>query len=50
MSVALDISRTIHHMIVIKGQKMAQNDKKIGVSLYISGTIHCMTVIFGTHV
>ena len=35
----------------IKGQKMAQNDKKIVFfSLRVSGTIHHMIVIFGAHV
>ena len=35
----------------VKGQKMAQNDKKfLSVSLCISGTIHHMIVIFGAHV
>ena len=58
ISVALHISETIHHMIVIygvvsgvKGQKMDQNDKKnLSVSLRISGTVHQMIVIFGTYV
>ena len=35
----------------VKGQKMNQNDKKIlSVMLDISGTIHHMIVIYGTHV
>ena len=35
----------------VKGQKMVQNDKKImSVVLHISGTIHHMIVIYGTHV
>ena len=35
---------------VIKGQKMAQNDKKYVFALHISGTIHHMTVISGRQV
>ena len=36
---------------VLKGQKIAQNDKKSqSVSLITSGTVHHMIVIFGTHV
>ena len=35
----------------VKGQKMAQNDKKLcPLCLYISGTIHHMIFIYGTHV
>ena len=35
----------------IQGQKMAQNNKSIlSVTLHISGTIHQMIVIYGTHV
>ena len=33
----------------VKGQKMAQNDKKV-VSLCISGIVPYMVVVFGTHV
>ena len=34
----------------VKGQKMVQNDKKIlSVVLHISGTIHHMIFIYGTH-
>ena len=33
----------------VKGQKMAQNDKK-SVALHIPGSIHHMIMIFGTHV
>ena len=33
----------------VKGQKMAQNDKNY-VTLHISGSIHHMIVIIGTHV
>ena len=37
--------------IRVKGEKMAQNDKKfMSVTLHISGSIHHMIVIFGTHV
>ena len=36
-------------VLVIKGQKMAQNDKKFCLSLRIPGTIHHMIVIFDTH-
>ena len=34
----------------VKGQKMAQNDKKLSVALHISGSIHHMIVICGTQV
>ena len=35
----------------VKGQKMAQDDKKIlSVALHISGTTHHMILIYGTHV
>ena len=35
----------------VKGQKIAQDDQKIlSVELYISGTIHHMILINGTHV
>ena len=35
----------------VKGQKIAQYDQKIlSVELYISGTIHHMILINGTHV
>ena len=36
--------------VEVKGQKMAQSDKKFCVSLQISGTVHHMIVIFGAHV
>ena len=35
---------------VVKGQKTVQNDKKLSVTLDISGTIHHMIVIYGSHV
>ena len=36
---------------MVKGQKMAQNDKKkLTFPLYISGTIHHMILIYGVHV
>ena len=42
------ILRIIKGVRVVKGQKMAKNDKKVlPVSLDISGTIHHMIVIFG---
>ena len=34
----------------IKEEKMAQNNKKLCVLFHISGSIHDMVVIFGTHV
>ena len=34
----------------VKGQKMTQNDKKISVALHISGIMHHMIFIYGTHV
>ena len=35
----------------VKGQKMSQNDKKnLSVTLHISGSIHFMIMIVGTHV
>ena len=52
-----DISRQYIHFFesfifgavrVIKGQKIAQNDKNLSVVLDISGTIHHMIVICGT--
>ena len=77
-SVALSISGTIHHMIVIYGAKAwndnisrcffqfsnfdfpgcqgaeraknAQNDENLSVARYISGTIHHMIFIYGTHI
>ena len=37
--------------VVEKGQKMAQNDKKLwSVSPRVSGTVDHMIVIFGAHV
>ena len=37
--------------MVVKGQRMAQNDKKgLSFSDRISGTVHQMIMIFGTHV
>ena len=34
----------------VKGQKMAQDDKKImSVALHISGTIHHVIFIYGSH-
>ena len=34
----------------VKGQKMTHNDKKISVTLHISGSINYMIMIFGTYV
>ena len=34
----------------VKGQNLVQNNKKFSVTLHISGTIHHMNVIYGTHV
>ena len=33
----------------VKEQKMARNDKKLSVTLHISGSIHHMIVIYGVH-
>ena len=33
----------------VKGKKMSQNDKVLSVAPYISGIIHHMIFIFGTH-
>ena len=33
----------------VKVQKMFQNEKILSVALFISGTIHHMTVIYNTH-
>ena len=33
----------------VKEQKMTQNDRKLSVSLRISGTVRHMILIFGTH-
>ena len=33
----------------VKGQNLVQNNKKFSVTLRISGTIHHMNVIYGTH-
>ena len=33
----------------VKGQNLVQNNKKFSVTLQISGTIHHMNVIYGTH-
>ena len=32
----------------VKGQRMAQNDKKLSVMLHMAGTIHHMILINGT--
>ena len=40
----------IFSKILILGQKMAQNDKKLSVSLRISRTVPHMIVVSGTHV
>ena len=37
-------------VIGVKGQKIAQNDEILSVTLHISGTIYHMMVIHGTHV
>ena len=34
----------------LKDQKMAQNDKNLSVTPYISGTIYHMIFIYGAHV
>ena len=36
--------------IGVKGQKMTQHEKKLSFVLHISGTIHHMIIICGTHV
>ena len=37
-------------LLVVKGKKMFQNEKKIlSVALHISGTIHHITLVYGTH-
>lgn len=47
----LKINKPMSRLFGSKGQKMArnwQNDKKLSVTLGMSGSIHHMTVIFGT--
>ena len=34
--------------IWVTGEKMAQNDNKLSVTVHISGSIHHVTMIFGT--
>ena len=34
----------------VKGRRMTQNDKKLSVALYISGSIHQIMMIFDTQV